>query len=310
MITSFFPYNKASAQTVAVGITGEGPKTVGIPAEIVADPCKQVTVPIEIDEAAGIAGMDLDLRFDPEILIPVDVERTSLTGDFLLIFRDSGDGLLRVSLAYHTGIISGSGTFINLIFDIFSDTILSSGSTEISIEKARLYNENADLMESIVHENEQVLIQGIGVNIPGGWSMISLPAIPDNPKASDLFPDAVVVYKYERDSGYVRVTGEESLEIGRGYWILLNEEQNYSITGQPIQFYSLSLYEDGWDMIGGCTCPAKAQLHNGKITIIYQYVQGAGYQRIPSSGLLEPGKGYWILCRDIMDDAELTVTIP
>jgi hypothetical protein len=307
MTIPILPYKGAFAQTGEIGIAGDGLKTVSIPAEIVADPCKQLTIPIEIDEVEGIAGMDLDLRFDPETIIPVDVERTTLTDDFLHMFRDSGDGLLRISIAYHTGMSSGSGAIINLIFDIFPDAILSSELTEISIERARLYNENADLMEMIIHENGQILMQDIRMNLPKGWSIISLSVIPDDPKASALFPDAVVIYKYERDSGYVHMEGTESLEIGRGYWIKLNEGQDNPSTGQPIQSYNISLYEDGWSMIGGCTCPARAQLDNGKIIVIYQYVQGFGYQRIPASGLIEPGKGYWILCQDIMGEAELEV---
>ncbi|MGA1865150.1 MAG: hypothetical protein ACMUHX_08815, partial [bacterium] len=94
------------------------------------------------------------------------------------------------------------------------------------------------------------------------------------------------------------------------YWILLNERQDYPITGQSIQSYNISLYEDGWGMIGGCSCPAGAQLHNGKISVIYKYAQGAGYQRVPASGPMEPGQGFWILCQDITGEAELEVKGP
>lgn len=62
-----------------------------------------------------------------------------------------------------------------------------------------------------------------------GWSMISLPVVSVNASTSALFPDAVVIYKYERAQGYVRVSGSEQLKVGRGYWILFNEEQSYKL---------------------------------------------------------------------------------
>ena len=43
------------------------------------------------------------------------------------------------------------------------------------------------------------------------------------------------------------------------------------------------------------------------IGIIYKYVQGEGYQQINESEMLEPGRGYWILLNNVMDQAELRV---
>jgi hypothetical protein len=33
--------------------------------------------------------------------------------------------------------------------------------------------------------------------------------------------------------------------------------------------------------------------------VIYQYVPGLGYQWLPETEHIEPGKGYWILYRDV-----------
>ena len=67
----------------------------------------------------------------------------------------------------------------------------------------------------------------------------------------------MVVYGYEKGVGYVRVKAEETLTVGKGYWILLDQATSYTITGQPIESYTQPVYEDGWAMIGGCTKPAK-----------------------------------------------------
>lgn len=70
--------------------------------------------------------------------------------------------------------------------------------------------------------------------------------------------------------------------------------------------YTLPLYEDGWAMIGGCTYPAQAFSDNSSIIVIYGYVKGMGYNRVLQSEI-EPGKGYWILFKNVTDQAEFRV---
>lgn len=140
-----------------------------------------------------------------------------------------------------------------------------------------------------------------------GWSMISLPLTPYNAKLSGLFPEAVVLYCFDEKIGYDRITEEEALEVGMGYWILLDQNQNYMLTGQPVNTYTLPVYKDGWDMIGGCSCPAQAFSGNSDIIVIYDFVPGIGYQRVLESENLMPGKGYWILIEDVIGQANLTL---
>lgn len=146
------------------------------------------------------------------------------------------------------------------------------------------------------------------MEISAGWSMISLPLTMDNPRLSVLFPEAVVVYGYNKGIGYKRVKGDDYLVPGAGYWILLDQNQSYQLTGQVLYNYNLSV-ENGWYMIGGCTGPAQASVNTGDITVIYGYFAATGYQRIKDTESLEPGNGYWILFKDIMDHADLTIEI-
>jgi hypothetical protein len=145
------------------------------------------------------------------------------------------------------------------------------------------------------------------INLPAGWSMISLPVEPLDAKLSTLFPDAEVVYGYEKGVGYVRVQGNEELEVGQGYWILMNEDQNYVLTGEPISSYANTVDADGWRMIGGCSSAAKASTDGCTITVIYKYAPGLGYQRVPASESLDPGYGYWILFKDVLDQCQFRV---
>ncbi|MGA1840295.1 MAG: hypothetical protein ACMUIU_06680 [bacterium] len=145
------------------------------------------------------------------------------------------------------------------------------------------------------------------LNLPEGWSMISLPVLPKNTFVSNLFPGAIVVYSYEKENGYVRVTENENLVIGKGYWIFCDEEKSYGLTGQPIQIYSYTVYEKGWNIIGGCTSSSRASSENCSISVIYNYTKDYGYKRLPVSESMEPGKGFWIYITDITDQGRLSV---
>jgi hypothetical protein len=144
------------------------------------------------------------------------------------------------------------------------------------------------------------------MDLPAGWSMISLPVVPEGLVLSDIFPEAVVVYGFERNVGYVRAQEDQALEAGKGYWILLNEARTYTFTGECIQEYPLSV-EDGWHMIGGCTQPAQVVPYGCEIGVIYGFNQEVGYQRIPEPELLEPGRGYWILLNNAIPEATISV---
>jgi hypothetical protein len=96
----------------------------------------------------------------------------------------------------------------------------------------------------------------ITMELPAGWEMISLPVNPDKATLNDLFPGAVVAYKFVKTKGYDRVLENENFEVGMGYWILLNTPTSYKIKGTAIPEYTIPI-ENGWAMIGGCSSSAQ-----------------------------------------------------
>jgi uncharacterized delta-60 repeat protein len=145
----------------------------------------------------------------------------------------------------------------------------------------------------------------VTMELPGGWSMISLPVRPEVATVATLFSGAIVMYRYQKETGYLRVREGENLEVGMGYWILLDNSQSYVISGTEITEYSVAV-EDEWYLIGGCTSPAHKMVTNGRIDVIYGYTQGIGYTRLLESELLKPGKGYWILFSKTTEGSEFT----
>jgi hypothetical protein len=232
---------------------------------------------------------------------------------------------------------------------IFTPTVTATTTITLSFERKNdydlfLYDANGSIpLDASIHENPEILIYRVAastpylicvvgwkgspgdytltlspedieipyeINLPKGWSMISLTVRPDSLRLSELFPGAGVVYSYSKEMGYVLVTDGEDLKIGKGYWILLNEARKYTIAGRLINEYTLPVYENGWDMIGGCTYLAHASVTNGRIAVIYSYVQGLGYQLIPELEDLKPGKGYWIMFNNVADQCEFKVVVP
>ena len=119
----------------------------------------------------------------------------------------------------------------------------------------------------------------------------------------------LLIYLSSQHRGRLHLSDKynEDLQVGSGYWILVYEDQNYVITGQPIQSYSRTLYNNGWEMIGGCTSDAKALVDNGNIDVIYRFDKEMGYKRVQQRENLQPGQGYWILITEISDQCKLTV---
>ncbi|MGA1841792.1 MAG: MopE-related protein [bacterium] len=78
--------------------------------------------------------------------------------------------------------------------------------------------------------------QGLQMNLPAGWSMISLNVEPEDPTSSTLFPEATVIYGYQKGSGYDRIEGNEALEPGKGYWILFKNTNEQSELKVAVQF--------------------------------------------------------------------------
>jgi hypothetical protein len=172
-----------------------------------------------------------------------------------------------------------------------------------------LHVTNPDGGHAVLHNAFTAFEEEVAVKmeLPAGWSMISLPLRPEVPTVANVFPQAVVMYKYQKGAGYVRVTGGQNLEIGMGYWILLNYPRSYLIKGTEITEYTLPV-ADGWYMIGGCSSPTQKMVTSGKIDVVYGYTQGKGYTRVSESQLLERGKGYWILFSNTSEGAEFTAS--
>lgn len=154
------------------------------------------------------------------------------------------------------------------------------------------------------------------ISFQAGWQMFSLPVLLPVPTVNNVFCgggacSGILLFVYE--NGYETVQGLDELEVSRSYWLYLSRAVTLTLEGWPIRQYTTEAREnylgqsiEGWKMIGACSSPSLITPTNCSIAGIYTFVPGHGYQRI-TSGVLDPGIGYWAYFDNVVDPASITV---
>ncbi len=126
--------------------------------------------------------------------------------------------------------------------------------------------------------------------LPRGWSMVSLPVVPDDRSLSALFPDAISAFRYAPQSGYQTVTALDSCV---GYWVNLGAGGQYPVVGTRSIGACAPALGAGWSLIGGPHSElAAAQLGQeppGILISVFGYANG-----YYAAQTLKAGAGYWV----------------
>jgi YVTN family beta-propeller protein len=100
-------------------------------------PGSTVNVALSASNVSGMAGADLALSYDANILDVVGVTRGALTNGFSLATNTKTPGLVRFSLSTATGISSGTGTLATIQFRVKSSAA-KGASSPLTLTQARL----------------------------------------------------------------------------------------------------------------------------------------------------------------------------
>ena len=174
----------------------------------------------------------------------------------------------------------------------------SSGLVDMRSTSQHSWNADADMTYiftiSVSSEVEFTL------ELRAGWNMVSLPVVPDDASAVSVL-GGVGFYQLVTWSGTGYVTSTE-FEAGRGYWLLVLENKNVTVSGEPIDTLVLSL-SPGWSLVGGPNCIIQAaDVFPG----FYQFAMWSGSGYVSTSSF-EPGKGYWTL---VLDEIQIQLPPP
>jgi len=126
------------------------------------------------------------------------------------------------------------------------------------------------------------------LQLKAGWNMVSLPVVPDDLTANAVMPSGLFFQLVTwSGTGYFAAS---DFEAGRGYWLLVLEDVNVTVTGIPVDEVTLTL-SPGWSMVGGTFDEVQAA---AVFPGFYQLVTWTGTGYTPAS-TFEPGRGYWAL---------------
>jgi len=84
-----------------------------------------VTLPIHADPADGILVIDMELVYDPEVIIAVDVEKTTISQNAGLSFNNQNPGTVSIWL-FATSPLSGTGPIVEIEFQVLGEVGESS----------------------------------------------------------------------------------------------------------------------------------------------------------------------------------------
>jgi hypothetical protein len=137
----------------------EEKRTISIPQDIYVLPGQQgIIIPINIDEFKDIAGGDITIIYNPNLLSAVNVKTTELTSSFTVNFS-LYLGRIAIYFSNPTGSKNGSGAILELVFDVKPDAEIDSLSGLI-LEDVSLYDEKIEKI-SLITKNGNCIIKGI-----------------------------------------------------------------------------------------------------------------------------------------------------
>ncbi len=127
------------------------------------------------------------------------------------------------------------------------------------------------------------------VTYDAGWNILSVPLKSTDMRKNSLFPDAVSSAFAYLDGYYT----EDTLKLGKGYWLKFNDAGSVNIIGYKTNSYSIDL-NSGWNLFGVFDLNVQTNdvTTNPPNIIVSNFFKfDKGYK---VTDVLEVGKGYWI----------------
>jgi len=138
--------------------------------------------------------------------------------------------------------------------------------------------------------------ESLDIRLLPGWSMVSVPVVPDDPAPTAVFAGAAAVYTWDPQAkSYVvplAVVPEQ------GYWVYVTSDRTIQVTGAPVTEWQSQLLQ-GWNMVGSIYADS-VLVQNLSDNPVNSIVRNAVYRWDPvlksyiASTAVEPGKGYWM----------------
>jgi photosystem II stability/assembly factor-like uncharacterized protein len=142
----------------------------------------------------------------------------------------------------------------------------------------------------------------VSLPVEAGWSIVSVPVIPSDPRKSVLFSTSVSSAFAYTGSYAVR----ETLTNGPGYWLKYAAPQTLTLGGASLDQETLAV-RSGWNIIGSLSSPVPVGALADvpplvRTSSVYGFSFTTGYA---SADSIRPGFGYWV---KVSQDGQLVLS--
>ena len=143
------------------------------------------------------------------------------------------------------------------------------------------------------------------INFPvQGWYLVSVPLAATDSTVGAIFPTAFGVFGWDSDNNrYVRPA---TIQIGRGYWVLMGAPATVVVSGTRFSQFS-GHYRIGWHLIGSLIDSVNFANPNDtpdRSVLLPIFAWDAGGQRYVSRNFIEQSYGHWMF---ILQECDLIV---
>jgi PKD repeat protein len=233
---------------VIAGGTVEMEDQFAVPGEI-------VSVPIQVLNGENIFSFESQISFDHNQLTFVGIDENP-GSDFSFEFFEE-NGMIKIAGATQTDDVSDHDELLKLRF-LLDET--NSEPAEIIINEIR-WNENETILNP--GEGQIYVMASDGHSVIPGWNLMSfdIELMENEPEIvfGDLLSNnnLINVAGYDENGsnfydpfGYDFLNTLTSIDAGRGYWVKVNENDQFTQQGMSLEnFSSVNLWE-GWSIIG------------------------------------------------------------
>jgi len=143
------------------------------------------------------------------------------------------------------------------------------------------------------------------INFPvQGWYLVSVPLAATDSSVSAIFPSALGVFTWDSaNNRYIRPT---TIQIGRGYWVLVASPTSVVISGTRFSQFN-GHYKVGWHLIGSLMDSVNFANPNDtpdRSIIVPIFAWNVGTQRYYSTTTIEQSFGQWMA---VLQECDVTV---
>jgi len=175
---------------------------------------------------------------------------------------------------------------------------LSTPAGDVDMRSTTLYNwvvQPGSVTSFIIDVSLVETDVEVTIELSAGWNMVSLPVIPDDTSATAIMPTGAF-FQLVTWSGTGYVSAAE-FEVGKGYWLLVLYDITLTVSGEPVDEFTLNL-SPGWTMVGGPNVEVSA---SDVFSGFYQLYTWSGSSYVVATEF-EPSTGYWVL---VLEDTQI-----